>query len=71
MKLGMKLAFIMNEINIACKIGSYIHLLECISAKIAEEIRKLAQEFGTRTTVSIRNQMLILRMQFFVPQLNL
>ena len=37
MKLEMKLTFIMTEIKIVCKIGSFIYLLQCTSGKIAEK----------------------------------
>ena len=38
MKLEMKSAFIMAEIEIVCKMGSFIHVFKCISAKIAGKI---------------------------------
>ena len=44
MKLGMKSTFIMAEIKIVSKMGSFIHVYKCISAKIAGEIRLLVHE---------------------------
>ena len=47
MKLGMKSTFIMAEIKIVCKMGSFIHIFKCISAKIAGKIRLLVHESET------------------------
>ena len=33
----MKTTFIMAEINIVCKMGSFIHVFKCISAKITKK----------------------------------
>ena len=41
MKLGMKSTFIMAEIKIVCKMGSFIYVFKCISAKITGKIRLL------------------------------
>ena len=38
MKLGMKSTFIVAEIKIVCKLGSFIHVFRCISAKITGKI---------------------------------
>ena len=38
LKLAMKLTFIMAETMIASKMGSFIHVFMCISAKIAGKI---------------------------------
>ena len=47
MKLGMKSTFIMAEIKIVCKMGSFIHACKCISAKIARKIRLSVHESET------------------------
>ena len=47
MKLGMKSTFIMAEIKIVCKMGSFIHVFRCISAKIARKLRLLVHESET------------------------
>ena len=47
MKLGMKSTFIMAEIKIFCKMGSFIYVYKCISAKIAGKIRLSVHESET------------------------
>ena len=47
MKLGMKSTFIMAEIKIGYKMGSFIHIRKCVSAKIAEKIRWSVHESET------------------------
>ena len=47
MKLEMKSTFIMAEIKIVCKMGSFIHIFKCISAKIAGKIKLSVQESKT------------------------
>ena len=47
MKLGMKSTFIMAEIKIVCKMGSFIHVFKCISAKITGKIRLSVHESET------------------------
>ena len=46
-KLGMKSTFIMAEIKIVCKMGSFIHVSKCISAKITGKIWLSVQESKT------------------------
>ena len=46
-KLGMKSTFIVAEIKIVCKMGSFIHVCRCISAKIVRKIRLLVHESET------------------------
>ena len=46
MKLGMKSTFIMAEMKSVCKMGSFIQVYKCISAKIAGKI-KLVHESET------------------------
>ena len=43
----MKSTFIMAEINIVWKIGSFIHVFKCISAKIAGKVRLSVHESET------------------------
>ena len=45
MKLGMKSTFIMAEIKIVCKMGSFIHVYMCIRAKIFRKIRLSGWDF--------------------------
>ena len=47
MKLRMKSTFIMAEIKIVCKMGSFIHVYKCISAKVTGKIRLLVHESET------------------------
>ena len=47
MKLGIKSTFIMAEIKIVCKMGSFIDVFKCISAKITGKIRLSVQESKT------------------------
>ena len=46
MKLGMKLTFIVAEMKYFCEIERFIHVLKCISAKIAETIRVSVHKSG-------------------------
>ncbi len=46
MKLGMKLTFIVAEMKIFYKIESFIHVLKCINAKIAETIKGSVHKSG-------------------------
>ena len=46
MKLGIKLTFIVAKMKIFFKIESFIHVLKCISAKIAETIRGSLNKSG-------------------------
>ena len=56
MKIGMKSTFIVAEIKIVCKMGSFIHVFRCISAKIVRKKRLL----GTwLKRVSIQNEIFI------------
>ena len=58
MKLGMKSTFIMAEIKIVCKMENFIHVLKCISVKIAE---KRGGPLINLKRVSIWNDILIYR----------
>ena len=39
MKLGMKSTFIMAEIKIVCKMGSFVHILKCVGSKIEKKLK--------------------------------
>ena len=67
MKLGMKSTFIMAEIKIVCKMGSFIHVFKCISAKITGKIRSLVHESET----SFNPEWDFHSQWSFSPQLNL
>ena len=59
----MKSTFIMAEIKIVCKMGSFIHVFKCISAKITGKIRSLVHESETsfnRNEIFIRSDRSVL-----------
>ena len=52
MKFGMKLTFVMAEINTVCIMGSFIHVFKCISPKIVEKIRWLVAALSQSGEIS-------------------
>ena len=48
----MKSTFIMAEIKIICKMGSFIHVFKCISAKTTGKIRLLQGRIQTSANVA-------------------